>query len=99
MAVSFLSRSSPGASHFARGSPRHGKLVACGSRLADPGGMDLDDAVVAWRSDGFVILPGFLPAEELTCAVQDLDLLFPSADGFHDGTDPRHKRFIGDEFA
>jgi hypothetical protein len=25
--------------------------------------------------------------------------LFPSADGFHDGTYPRHERFIGDEFA
>ncbi len=61
--------------------------------------MDLKDAAQAWQTDGFVILPGFLPAEELTSAVGELDLLFPSADGFHDGTDPRHERFIGDEFA
>ena len=61
--------------------------------------MDLKDAAQAWQTDGFVILPGFLPAEELTSAVGELDLLFPSADGFHDGTDPRRERFTGDEFA
>jgi hypothetical protein len=61
--------------------------------------MDLKDAAQAWRSDGFVILPGFLPAAELTSAVRELDLLFPSAEGFHDGTDPRRERFVGDEFA
>ena len=61
--------------------------------------MDLDDAARAWRSDGFVILPGFIPADELESAVGELDLLFPSAAGFHDGVDPRRERFIGDEFA
>jgi hypothetical protein len=29
----------------------------------------------------------------------DLDTVFPSADGFHDGTDPRRARFLEDEFA
>jgi Phytanoyl-CoA dioxygenase (PhyH) len=61
--------------------------------------MDLEDVALAWQTDGFVILPGFLPADELTSAVGELDLLFPSAEGFHDGTDPRRERFIGDEFA
>jgi hypothetical protein len=61
--------------------------------------MDLNAAERAWQSDGFVILPGFLPADELAPAVRELNLLFPSADGFHDGTDPRRERFIGDEFA
>src|SRR3954454_21859043 len=61
--------------------------------------MDLTDAAQTWKSDGFVILPGFLPAAELTSAAQELDLLFPAADEFHDGTDPRRERFIGDEFA
>jgi hypothetical protein len=61
--------------------------------------MDLKDAARAWQTDGFVILPGFLPAAELTSAVRELDLLFPSAERFHDGTDPRIERFIGDEFA
>lgn len=61
--------------------------------------MDLKDAVRAWDTHGFVILPGFLPAAELRSAVGELDLLFPSPEGFHDGTDPRRERFIGDEFA
>jgi hypothetical protein len=61
--------------------------------------MDLTDAARAWRADGFVILPGFLPAEVLRPATAELDLMFPSAEGFHDGTDPRRERFVGDEFA
>jgi len=61
--------------------------------------MDLSDAALAWRTDGFVILPGLIPVDELKPAVGELDLLFPSAEGFHDGTDPRRERFIGDEFA
>ncbi|MFI0450116.1 phytanoyl-CoA dioxygenase family protein [Actinomadura sp. 6N118] len=61
--------------------------------------MDLENAARDWRADGFVILPEFIPAEELAPAVSELSLLFPSAEGFHDGTDPRRGRFIGDEFA
>ncbi|GFJ81480.1 hypothetical protein [Phytohabitans houttuyneae] len=38
--------------------------------------MELEDAARAWQTDGFVILPGFLPAEELKPAVGELDLLF-----------------------
>ena len=61
--------------------------------------MDLSDAAAAWQADGFVILPGFLPVDELDSAVAELGLLFPSAEGFHDRTDARRERFIGDEFA
>ncbi|TMQ91621.1 phytanoyl-CoA dioxygenase family protein [Actinomadura soli] len=61
--------------------------------------MDLDRAARQWRQDGFVILPGYLSEETLRPAVAELDLLFPSAQGFHDGTDPRRDRFLGDEFA
>ena len=61
--------------------------------------MDLSDAAHAWRTHGFVVLPAFIPAGELRPAVDELDLLFPSPEGFHDGTDPRRERFIGDEFA
>lgn len=61
--------------------------------------MDLKDAARAWQTQGFVILPAYIPADELKSAVDELDLLFPSAEGFHDGTDPRRERFIGDEFA
>jgi hypothetical protein len=61
--------------------------------------MNLSDAAAAWQADGFVILPGFIPVDELKPAVGELGLLFPSAEGFHDRTDPRRERFIGDEFA
>jgi hypothetical protein len=61
--------------------------------------VDLTAAAQAWNEDGFVVLPGFIPAQELKPAVNELDLMFPSADGFHDGTDPRRERFLGDEFA
>jgi hypothetical protein len=60
--------------------------------------MDLTDAARAWTADGFVILPAFIPVGELKPAVNDIGLL-PSAEGFHDGTDPRRQRFLGDEFA
>ncbi|WP_203999740.1 phytanoyl-CoA dioxygenase family protein, partial [Virgisporangium aurantiacum] len=62
------------------------------------GPMDLDDAVRAWHTDGFAILSGFIPADELAPAVADLGTMFPSPEGFHDGTDPRRDRFVGDEF-
>jgi len=61
--------------------------------------MNLSDAAAAWQADGFVILPGFIPVDELESAVAELGLLFPSAEGFHDRTDARRERFIGDEFA
>jgi hypothetical protein len=74
-------------------------MFAGGSRLGDPGPMDLKKAARSWHTHGFVILPEFIPADELQSAVGELDLLFPSSEGFHDGTDPRRERFIGDEFA
>ncbi|MFG1947417.1 phytanoyl-CoA dioxygenase family protein [Nonomuraea sp. NPDC048826] len=61
--------------------------------------MDLDDARRAWRTHGFVVLPGFIPADELAPAVRELGLLFPSPEGFHDQGDARYERFLGDEFA
>ena len=57
------------------------------------------DPAVAWQADGFVVLPGFLPASELAPAVAELGVMFPSADGFHDRADPRYTRYRGDEFA
>ena len=61
--------------------------------------MDLDAATRSWIEDGFVVLPGYLPATDLAPAVDELGLLFPSAAEFHDGADPdRNARFIGDEF-
>ncbi len=61
--------------------------------------METDAIAGRWRSDGFTVLRGFIPAEELAPAIGELGLMFPAADGFHDRTDPRYERFIGDEFA
>jgi hypothetical protein len=77
---------------------RQNRLSAT-ARLADIDAMDIDEVVRGWQADGFVILPGFIPADELKPAVDELHLLFPSGAGFHDGTDPRRERFVGDEFA
>jgi Phytanoyl-CoA dioxygenase (PhyH) len=52
----------------------------------------------AWRTDGFVILPGYLSENELAPALTELGMVFPTAGGFHDATDPRHERYRNDEF-
>lgn len=61
--------------------------------------MNADEIVRAWHDHGFGVLPGFLAAGDLATAVAGLDLMFPSADGFHDRGDPRYSRYLGDEFA
>lgn len=61
--------------------------------------MDLTRIAQDWRQRGFAILPGYLPGEVLRPALAELELMFPTAAGFHDGTDPRRERFLGDEFA
>ncbi len=61
--------------------------------------MGVDRIAQEWQTHGFVILPGYIPAGELTPALGELEAVFPSAGGFHDGTDPRASRFRGDEFA
>lgn len=58
----------------------------------------MDDVVERWRTEGFVVLPGFLTADDLAPALGELDQMFPSAEGFHDGTDPRRGRYTEDEF-
>ena len=65
-----------------------GNPLARGTRHDHPDPMDLKDAAQAWREDGFVILPGFIPPDELNSAASELELLFPSAEGFHDAVDP-----------
>lgn len=61
--------------------------------------MDFSTAVRDWREQGFAILPGYLPGEVLREALAELELMFPSPQGFHDSSDPRRARFLGDEFA
>jgi hypothetical protein len=61
--------------------------------------VDLDSAAREWQTHGFVILPGFVPAPELKAARDGLPAMYPTAEGFHDGTDERHGRFTVDEWA
>jgi hypothetical protein len=61
--------------------------------------VDLDTAAHEWQTHGFVILPGFVPAEELKSALNELPVMYPTAEGFHDGTDKRRDRFTVDEWA
>jgi hypothetical protein len=58
------------------------------------------DAQVRTRfeRDGFVVLPAYLSAGDLQPVVSSLDRMFPTADGFHDRTDERWRRFVEDEF-
>ena len=61
--------------------------------------MDLGSAAREWQTHGFVILPGFIPAAELSPALAELPEMYPAAGGFHDGTDERRDRFTADEWA
>lgn len=61
--------------------------------------MDLDSAAHEWQARGFVILPGFVPATELRRVLDELSAMYPTAEGFHGGTDGRRDRFTVDEWA
>lgn len=55
---------------------------------------DLRTAVGRWGADGFVVLPSFLPGDEIAAAAAELPGVFPTADEFHDAADPvRNARF------
>lgn len=51
-----------------------------------------------WRTEGSVVLPGFLSEADLAPVVAALETMFPGLAGFHDGTDPRRTRYVADEF-
>ncbi len=72
------------------------RSALCSLEAAD---MQTDAIVSRWLSDGFVVLPGLLPHGELAAARDELEQMFPTAGGFHDRTDPRCERYLGDEFA
>lgn len=61
--------------------------------------MDLGSAAQEWQAHGFVILPGFVPAAELRPVLDELPVMYPTAEGFHDGADERRDRFTADEWA
>jgi hypothetical protein len=74
-------------------------LLRLSAAAGEAAAVELDSAARQWRTDGYVILPGFVPAAELKPALDELPAMYPSADGFHDGTDERRDRFTVDEWA
>jgi hypothetical protein len=77
----------------------HADLNHADPSSVDLDSVDLDRAGRQWRTHGFVILPGFVPAAELKPALGELPAMYPTAEGFHDGTDDRRDRFTVDEWA
>ena len=61
--------------------------------------MDLGGAAREWQTHGFVILPGLVPAAEMRPALAELPAMYPTAEGFHDGTDEQRAKFSADEWA
>jgi hypothetical protein len=61
--------------------------------------VDLHRAAQEWQTHGFVILPGFVPVTELKPALDGLPAMYPTGDGFHDGSAERRDRFTVDEWA
>jgi ectoine hydroxylase-related dioxygenase (phytanoyl-CoA dioxygenase family) len=60
--------------------------------------MRFSDVRQAWGTDGFAIVPGYLSADDLAPVLDELSMCFPTATGFHEGSDPRRQRFLDDEF-
>jgi hypothetical protein len=61
--------------------------------------MDRSPSLGDWNADGFLVLPAHLSRTELQRAIDELPLLFPTADEFHRGAEGQagHARFR-DEF-
>ena len=51
-----------------------------------------------WKTDGFVVLPSYLSANQLSRAIAELRLMFPSADEFHRQPDAEDYGRFSDEF-
>jgi hypothetical protein len=54
--------------------------------------------VKKWNTDGFVALPAYLSANQLSSAIAELHLMFPSADEFHRQPGAEDHARFNDEF-
>lgn len=62
--------------------------------------MELAQAAAQWRTEGFVILPGFLAGDDLDVAAADLLSIYPTGAQFADhASAARFAAYRGDEFA
>ncbi len=59
-------------------------------------GRATDEHVRQWRSDGWVLVPDLIPADEIDAALDDLWLLVPRPEEFHAGAaDERRSALLG----
>jgi hypothetical protein len=79
--------------------PGGDKPVAAHESRREAARVDLGSAAQQWQTHGLLILPAFVPATELKPALDELPAMYPTAEGFHDGTDERRDRFTVDEWA
>jgi ectoine hydroxylase-related dioxygenase (phytanoyl-CoA dioxygenase family) len=64
--------------------------------MADAKSTELQSAKEHFREHGYVVLSGFLTDDDLRPAQNELELVFPSADTYHDSRDPELRaRFAG----
>jgi hypothetical protein len=57
------------------------------------------DVRAALDEDGFVVLPDFLPAHDLAAAIDEIPLMYPTADRFHgDPDDEQVRKFSASQF-
>ena len=63
-----------------------------------PRAVDWDELLTRWRRDGFVILPRWLIEVELSASLDELSLVFPSAEEFHSDFDAERNARFRDEF-
>ncbi|MHB8463222.1 MAG: hypothetical protein ACYDH6_21735 [Acidimicrobiales bacterium] len=54
-----------------------------------------DDEVKAWQEDGWVLLDGLVPTDEIDAATGDLDEMFPSPTAFHADPEGETERWVG----
>lgn len=54
-----------------------------------------DDEVAAWHDNGWVLIAGLVPAEEIDAALPDLHEMFPTADEYHADPAGEQERRLG----
>lgn len=54
-----------------------------------------DDEVAAWHDNGWVLIEGLVPADEIDAGVADLDEIFPSAEAYHADPAGERERWLG----
>ena len=54
-----------------------------------------DDEVAAWQRDGWVLIEGLVPTDEIDAAADDLHAQFPTAEEYHADPSGVRERWLG----